>query len=256
MKKKNFFISIITPVYNDRKALEYSFSSIINLPNFIECIIVDGGSIDGSLEYALELKDKIGVNVINQNSKGIFAALNEGLKYSKGEYVLAFFCGDKLKLDKLLSSDILKSNFDILAYSCTQTDNKNNLHYYIRSQRKPITIHSTSILHPSLLIKIEAIKNVNYFDTNFPVSADIDLMIKLISKGCKIIYSDDIIVEMAPWGNSEKKKFSKILEHTSMKKRINGTFYSLIYLLYRIFLTYFVFPIRNKIKLMRNINFK
>ena len=51
-----------------------------------EILVLDGGSTDGTVEYA---KSK-GYRVVMQKSKGITNAYREGLKVAKGDYIIAF----------------------------------------------------------------------------------------------------------------------------------------------------------------------
>lgn len=93
----NSRFSIIVPLYNKapyvRKALESIISQTIK---DWECIIVDDGSTDNSLEVVNEyIRDVLcvmcdvckNVRVIQQKNAGVAAARNNGVKASKGEYV-------------------------------------------------------------------------------------------------------------------------------------------------------------------------
>lgn len=81
--------SIIIPLYNKqayvRKALE---SVIAQTYKDFECIIVDDGSTDGSLDVvrSLDIGD-CKLEIISQPNAGVAAARNNGVAKSKGEYV-------------------------------------------------------------------------------------------------------------------------------------------------------------------------
>lgn len=51
-----------------------------------EIIVMDGGSTDGSFEYARSL----GMTTLRQKSKGLIAAYGEGLEAAKGEVIIPF----------------------------------------------------------------------------------------------------------------------------------------------------------------------
>ena len=51
-----------------------------------EILVLDGGSTDGTVEYARSL----GYRVVMQKSKGITNAYREALKIAKGDYIIAF----------------------------------------------------------------------------------------------------------------------------------------------------------------------
>jgi len=79
-------ISIIIPTYNEEKNIERCLKSLKNqtIPrNEFEVIIVDGQSKDRTVEVAKRYADK----VIQQKSKGVGGARNDGVKVSKGEII-------------------------------------------------------------------------------------------------------------------------------------------------------------------------
>ena len=86
-------VSIITPCYNGEKYLDKYFQSILaQTYPAIEVIFVNDGSTDGTeekaLHYGKELKAKgYGFNYIFQENAGQSAAINQGLKVFKGEYL-------------------------------------------------------------------------------------------------------------------------------------------------------------------------
>ena len=78
--------SIIVPLYNKASYVRKALDSIIS-QTFTdwECIIVDDGSTDGSVDVVREMKveDKI----LTQSNSGVAAARNNGVKASGGEYL-------------------------------------------------------------------------------------------------------------------------------------------------------------------------
>ena len=81
---KHLKLSIITPVLNDYKGLVKSISSIIIPNGEFEHIIVDGGSTDGSFEYAKEYSSNKDIQLLKQKSDGLYGAFNDGLKKPEG----------------------------------------------------------------------------------------------------------------------------------------------------------------------------
>jgi len=88
-------VSIIVPVYNVGKYLQYCMESLLNQTySPIEIVLVDDGSVDntGAIcdEYAKEFNN---VKVIHSPNEGVSAARNKGLTAATGEYI-AFVDGD------------------------------------------------------------------------------------------------------------------------------------------------------------------
>ncbi|MFZ2070670.1 MAG: glycosyltransferase [Halobacteriota archaeon] len=79
-------ISVVIPTYNEERYIERCLNSLVNqtLPrNEYELVVVDGGSADRTVELANEYADF----VIQQKSKGIGGARNDGVAVARGELV-------------------------------------------------------------------------------------------------------------------------------------------------------------------------
>ena len=80
-------VSIITVVYNGEKYLRQTIESVLNqVYKNIEYIIIDGGSTDNTLNIIKEYGDKIDT-VISEPDKGLYDAMNKGIKIAKGEFI-------------------------------------------------------------------------------------------------------------------------------------------------------------------------
>jgi len=80
--------TIIIPTWNSKKYLPFCFNSIFEQTNKdFSIAVIDNGSTDGSVEF---IKENYPKTLVIQNSKnlGFAHAINQGIKMSKGEYVL------------------------------------------------------------------------------------------------------------------------------------------------------------------------
>ena len=99
---KKPLISIITINFNDKIGLQRTFDSVFAQDfNDFEYIVIDGGSNDGSKELIEENTDKISY-WISEPDKGIYNAMNKGIKVANGEYLLFLNSGDKFYNKKSL----------------------------------------------------------------------------------------------------------------------------------------------------------
>ncbi len=86
MKSKPL-ISIITVVYNGEKFLEKTIKSVLTQTyKYIEYIVIDGGSSDGTIEIIKRYEDKI-FYWVSEEDKGIYDAMNKGAQIATGDFI-------------------------------------------------------------------------------------------------------------------------------------------------------------------------
>lgn len=89
-------LSIITINYNNRNGLQKTIESVISQTNKnFEWIIIDGGSTDGSKELIEKYSSYIAYWV-SEPDKGIYNAMNKGIKVSHGDFLWFLNSGDYL----------------------------------------------------------------------------------------------------------------------------------------------------------------
>ena len=91
-------ISIIIPSYNTAQFIEETIQSILNqnYSNF-ECIVIDGGSSDGTVDILKKYENKI--IWISEKDRGQSDAINKGLKLASGDIVAYLNADDVYERD-------------------------------------------------------------------------------------------------------------------------------------------------------------
>lgn len=105
-------LSIITINRNNTVGLEITMQSVLNQTcNDFEYIVVDGASSDSSVEviqhYANLFRKQI--KWISEPDKGIYNAMNKGIRRASGEYVQFLNSGDRLA-----SNDVIEKMYKAL----------------------------------------------------------------------------------------------------------------------------------------------
>ena len=99
-------ITIITVCYNAQTYIERTILSVINQSySNIEYLVIDGNSIDCTLQIVRKYEDKI-TKIISEPDKGIYDAMNKGLQMATGDWVNFMNAGDSF-----YSKDILAKVF-------------------------------------------------------------------------------------------------------------------------------------------------
>jgi glycosyltransferase involved in cell wall biosynthesis len=95
-------ISIITITYNAEKYLERTLISVqkaldkVNDSGFLEYIIIDGASSDGT-KAIIEQYSFLLNKVVSEPDKGLYDAMNKGLNQAQGEYLWFLNAGDEVR---------------------------------------------------------------------------------------------------------------------------------------------------------------
>lgn len=98
----NPLVSIIIPAYNSEKYITECLQSVLDQSwTNREIIVVNDGSTDTTRSIILNHKNQ-GIKLVEQENKGAAAARNNGLKYSKGDYIQFLDSDDLLSPNKLL----------------------------------------------------------------------------------------------------------------------------------------------------------
>lgn len=205
-------ISVITPVLNNRAFIEGCIRSVSSQTHReIEHIIVDGGSTDGTLAIIDRYKAHF-ARVISEKDNGIYAALNKGIQASSGEAV-AILNSDDLYADNLVlakvSGRLSRDNLDALYGDLVYVD-KDNIEKIIRywkagPYKAGLFLKGWMPPHPAFFVKKAVYERYGYFNPDFKISADYELMLRFLHKQrISVGYLPEILVKMRAGGLSNR----------------------------------------------------
>lgn len=88
-------LSVITINYNNAKGLSQTFQSVFSQSfTDFDYLVIDGGSSDDSVNIIKRHEDKI-TYWVSEQDKGIYNAMNKGIKAANTEYVIFLNSGDE-----------------------------------------------------------------------------------------------------------------------------------------------------------------
>ena len=198
-------VSIVTTTYNDRENLEKIIRQVRSQDyENLEYIIVDGGSADGTLEVIRQTQKDFGERLkwISQPDKGIYDALNKGLKMSSGEILGCCF-------DEFAGPDVVAKMVDIMEREGTDgvhgdldyVDGERVVRRWRQGQGK--LVFGWMPGHPTLYLRRSVYENFGYYRTDYRISADYEFMIRILKDGkVRLSYLPEVLIRMSHGGTS------------------------------------------------------
>lgn len=179
MKKFEYDMSIVIPVYNSEKYISECFESIYNQTydfDKIQLIFINDGSSDNSGELCLKYKELYPENVvyIEQENSGVSAARNKGIENSKGKYIMFLDSDDVIEKDTVDGIiEVFDTNYekiDLISYKLKELKNgklSNKLHYRNKYLNKSGVYDLNEFFYCNITTVNYAIKNQEKLQIKF-----------------------------------------------------------------------------------------
>ncbi len=189
-------LSIITINYNNAQGLEKTLKSVLSQTDTqFEHLIVDGASTDNAVEIIQQYeKDAIarGIKVtwISEKDKGIYNAMNKGIKMASGEYIQILNSGDCLAADtvvndmlaalqekefpKILYGNMLKT----VDWKTYQRDNCGANSEY--TPNSFLYFYNGTLNHDCAYIKRSLFEQFGYYNENMKICSDWEWYVRAI----------------------------------------------------------------------------
>ena len=203
-------ISIITASLKCSQTIEDCIQSIINQTySNIEHIIIDGGSRDGTLGVINKYRDKI-TKVVSEPDKGIYDAMNKGIKLATGD-VVGILNSDDIYADKFVVENVLQTMSDGKVDTCygdlayvDREDTKKIIRNWKGGEFNKLNFKRGWMPpHPTFFVKKEIYEKYGLFNLDFPVTADYELMLRFLYKyNVSTTYIPGVLVKMRTGGKS------------------------------------------------------
>ena len=226
-------VTIITITYNSAATLEDTLRSVVNqdYPN-IEYLIIDGKSKDNTLQIVDKYKDKI-TKIVSEKDKGLYDALNKGIALAKGD-IVGMLHSDDLYESNHVVSDIVKTFEKNPSADGVYADlvfvDRNDINKVTRTWESGDYEEGDFLSgwmppHPTFFVKKECYERFGGFNTSLRLSADYELMLRMIHKNkIKLAYLPKVVVKMRMGGVSNVSLFVRLKANIEDKMawKLNG----------------------------------
>lgn len=247
-------ISVITATWNSGRTIGDTLRSVLNQSfTNVEHIIKDGGSKDDTLEICKNFEQKYyadggkgrTINILSDKDKGIYDAMNQGVKAATGDVI------------GILNSDDFYTSDDVLARVAEEFEKNpeleavyGDIHFVKDENLKKCTRYFSSRYfrpwalrfgfmpaHPSFYVRREVYEKYGLYDLDFRTSSDFEMMVRLfVKEKIRAKYINKDFVTMRAGGESTaglaaKKKVNRDIANSLRKHGVysNQLFQSLRY---------------------------
>ena len=207
-------ISVITISFNSENTISETFHSVKNQSfNNYEYELIDGGSKDGTLTIANK-QDHIS-KIISEPDKGIYDAINKGIKNSTGE-IIGFLNSDDTFYDENSLkhiADAFDKDTDCVFGDLIYTDINENIKRVWKGSafKKGAFKNGWMPAHPTFYCRRIIYEKLGLYDDSFKIAGDFELMLRFLEKhNIKSKYIPKTLVNMKVGGASNNGLKSKL----------------------------------------------
>ena len=245
-------ISIITATYNSAETINDTIKSVLCQTNKdFEYIIVDGGSTDETIDIVKSYESEFSGRLkwVSEKDKGIYDAMNKGIKMASGD-IIGILNSD----DYYTSDDILQTIAD--AFKCQDVDAIYGDIHFIKDgdPDKCVRYYSSRMFspfwlrfgfmpaHPSFYCKREVFEKSGLYRLDYKIGSDYEMMVRLFRKykiSSRYVPKDFVTMRTGGASNSNLNSRLTLIKEDVRACRDNGIYTNELFVclkfLYKIF---------------------
>jgi glycosyltransferase len=210
-------LSIITINRNNAAGLEKTMQSVLSQTRMdYEYVVVDGASTDGSVAVIERLAPAFGDRLkwISEPDKGIYDALNKGIRMATGDAIGflhsddVFYSTDSVAhIARALEEEGVQVVYGDLQYC----NGEKVVRRWKSNDFNPCALkYGWMPPHPTVYVRREVYQEVGEYDEWFRISADYDMMLRIFTAGYRSRYLPEVLVSMEVGGASNKNTKARL----------------------------------------------
>lgn len=227
-------VSVITPAYNSGATIRDTIKSVLSQTYpCIEYIVVDGGSRDNTLAILEEYTYGI-AKIISEPDRGIYDAMNKGIREATGDIV-----GILNSDDFFTSIDVIETIVRVFeqdkvdavygdVHFVKPTDLSTCVRYYSSDIFRPFLFRFGFMpAHPSFYVKRACYERGGLYSLDYKIAADFDLLIRFLytyRMKSKYLKKDMVTMRLGGISTSNIRNRMKINEEIVQACQRNGIY--------------------------------
>ncbi len=207
-------VSIITICYNSEAVIEKTIKSVlVQTYKEVEYLIIDGASKDGTVSIAEKYSDRFAekgysYRIVSEPDKGIYDAMNKGIRMSEGQLVGIINSGDWYEPSAIETavSTFEKEPYDIFFADINLIKaNGNRIVKHSKYDRFPTSRHWN---HPTMFVVRDAYKELGLYRCE-GIHDDFEFYLRARRANKKIAIVNKTLANFVTGGASNSKSFEK-----------------------------------------------
>ena len=192
-------VSVITVCFNESPAGIRETLSNVATQSYkeIEQIVVDGGSAETTLATIEEFSGRID-RMISEPDRGIYDAMNKGIRLSGGEFLHFMNVGDRF-----LTTDTLADMVQVILSRPGYDFYYGNTVHVAGDRRVPVPMPKPSrfnlydrvICHQTILARHELFERISGFDLSYSLLADQEWLLRALAAGARGLHTGITVCE-------------------------------------------------------------
>lgn len=235
--------TVITVCKNEGKTLEQTILSVKNQTyKNIEHIIIDGKSTDETVSILEKYKNSL--VILSENDKGIYDAMNKGLKLATGDFIIFINANDYFYDEKVIEN----VNSLIDKHKNVEFLYGQGVFVELNNPTKIVSIIANNFIknvydicdcggfnHQAIFYSKTLFERCGVFSTNYKIVSDNMFNFEcVIKRRCKVLFSDLYISKRSTCGLSTSN-LELLKKETSQLKKKYFPFYRFISLFMKLF---------------------
>ena len=183
------FLTIVTVCFNSEKTIRRTLESVLSQDfQDYEYLVVDGASRDGTLDILREYEPKFSGRMRwhSEPDKGIYDAMNKGIRQARGEYI-GLINSDDYYLPNAFTRvwetvQAAGEKPDVVYSDMDRVNEKGECVKTIPGDPSKMW-KGMFVNHPTCFVSRGAYDRFGLFDTGYRTAADYDLMLRMVKGG-------------------------------------------------------------------------
>ena len=224
-------ISIITVTFNSFLFINDCLTSVKEQKyDDFEHIIIDGASTDGTLSLLESKREQFGA-LISKPDKGIYDAMNKGIKIASGDIIGFLNSDDFYANNDILSkvADIFKNNPSLdacyadLIYT-DQNDISKDIRYWKSGKFTPgLFSKGWCPPHPTFFVRSSVYEQFGNFNLNYRIASDVELMMRFIEvHKINVRYIPELWIKMRMGGTTNNSFKNIFIQNKEVLYALNS----------------------------------